>query len=50
MIVYTVSVYIYALAYVTDRYASTLMLLRYMLAGYGVALFYGLWEYKRVLK
>ncbi len=50
MIVYTVSVYIYALAYVSDRYASTLMLLRYMLAGYGVALFYGLWEYKRVLK
>lgn len=37
-LMYIISVYIYALAYVTDRYASTLMLIRYILAGFGFAL------------
>ena len=36
---YVVSVYVYATAFVTDRYASTLMLFRYDLTGLGVSLF-----------
>ena len=35
-LLYVTSIYIYSTAFVTDRYASTLMLLRYMLAGFGV--------------
>ena len=36
--VYAVSVYIYATAFVSDRYASTLHVLRYILVGLGVGL------------
>ena len=36
--VYVISVYIYATAFVTDRYASTLMGLRYLIAGIGLSL------------
>ena len=35
---YVVSVYVYSLGYVTDRYTSTLLLPRYILAGFGIAL------------
>ena len=35
---YVVSVYIYSIGYVTDRYASTLLLPRYILAGFGIAM------------
>ena len=40
--VYGISVYIYSFGYVTDRYASTLILLRYLIAGFGAALLGGL--------
>ena len=36
--VYWISVYVHSLAFVTDRYASTLVGLRYMIAGIGFAL------------
>ena len=36
--VYWISVYIYSLAFVTDRYASTLIGLRFMIVGLGAAL------------
>ena len=35
---YLISVYLYATAFVSDRYASTLMLFRYLLAGFGFSL------------
>ena len=35
---YVLSVYLYATAFSSDRYASTLMLFRYMLTGFGIAL------------
>ena len=37
-IVYFVQVYIYSLSFVTDRYASSLMVIRYIWAGVGVGL------------
>ena len=37
-ILYIVSVYLYATAFVSDRYASTLMLFRYILTGFGLVL------------
>ena len=36
---YIISVYIYATAFVSDRYASTLMLFRYALTGLGITFF-----------
>ena len=35
---YITSVYVYATAFVTDRYASTLMIIRYIIAGFGMQL------------
>ncbi|MBQ6481292.1 MAG: hypothetical protein IJI45_09265 [Anaerolineaceae bacterium] len=35
---YLISVYLYATAFVSDRYASTLMLFRYLLVGFGFSL------------
>ena len=40
---YLISVYLYATAFVSDRYASTLMLFRYALSGFGLALCFGRW-------
>ena len=37
-IAYLISIYLYATAFVSDRYASTLMLFRYALTGFGMAL------------
>ena len=37
-VAYLFSVYLYATAFVSDRYASTLMLFRYMLTGFGIVL------------
>ena len=42
-IAYLVSIYLYATAFVSDRYASTLMLFRYALTGFGIALCLGRW-------
>ena len=42
-IAYIVSIYLYATAFVSDRYASTLMLFRYALSGFGLALCFGRW-------
>jgi hypothetical protein len=40
---YLVSIYLYATAFVSDRYASTLMLFRYALAGFGISLLLERW-------
>ena len=43
-IAYLVSVYLYATAFVSDRYASTLMLFRYALTGFGIDMCLGRWQ------
>jgi hypothetical protein len=37
-IAYLISIYLYATAFVSDRYASTLMLFRYAMTGFGLSL------------
>ncbi len=41
---YVIQVYIHALAFVTDRYASSLLFLRYLIAGIGLSLLPAAWR------